>query len=199
MNKHEDDTIKGLYYVPNFLTDEEHKKILDYLKKSKKWKGVGKNSGSRKVIHFGYSYAYDRSGIKKIDDVPDYFKNLVDIDRVNANIETDLLDENMEQLIINEYKPGQGIHPHLDHVGYFGAIIVCITIGSGVSMDFTKIEDPTKKKTIFVQPSSLYIMSGDARYKWKHGIKRTSYDNGKKRGTRYSLTYRTVQIDNLKN
>ena len=44
----------------------------------------------------------------------------------------------------------------------------------------------------YIEAGSLYIMSGDARYKWKHGIKRKMYDgikNNKKRLTIYSLTY----------
>jgi hypothetical protein len=35
-------------------------------------------------------------------------------------------------------------------------------------------------------------MSGDARYKWRHGISRRYHDGDIKRGTRYSLTYRTI-------
>jgi len=189
--------VKGLYYVPNYLTAEEQKNVLKFLNKTNKLKGIGKKASTRKVIHYGYSYAYDRSGIKKIDEIPKFFKDIVDLDRVNANIEVNLCDEDMEQLIINEYNPGQGIYPHIDHVKYFGPIIVCLTVGSGIGIDFSRKDNPNVKKTVFVEPGSLYIMSGDSRYKWKHGIRKAQYDNGKKRGTRYSLTYRTVLTENL--
>jgi alkylated DNA repair dioxygenase AlkB len=198
MDQYEDNTIKGLYYVSNYLTDGEQKEIMEYLKKSKKWVPLNKNvSSSRKVIHFGYNYAYDRSGIKKIEDIPSYFKKLVDLDRINANIEKSLVVNEYDQLIINEYTAGQGIYPHVDHVKQFGDVIVCITVGSGIGMEFIKNDDSTKKKTIYVQAGSMYIMSGDARYKWKHGIKKSKHDNGKKRGTRSSLTYRTVLMDDI--
>ena len=192
MNKYEDPVIKGLYYIPNYLTDDETKQILTYLKKTKDWFHIGKSSSSRRVMHYGYSYAYNRSGIEKLEDVPDLFKELVTINRINEYVpELDMQNE-LEQLIINEYKPGQGIHPHIDHTKYFGPVIVCLTIGSGIGIDFTKDEH---KRTLFVQPGSLYIMSGDARNVWRHGIKRSMYDVGKKRGIRVSLTYRTILED----
>ncbi len=193
MDEFEDSTVKGLYYVPNFLSDKEQKEISKYLRTTKKWNNIGKNTNSRRVMHFGYNYAYDRSGIKKVEDMPKYFIELVTKERINSFIKGELLTEKMDQLIINEYKPGQGIYHHIDHVKYFGSIIICITVGSGIGMEFIKSDDSNQKKTIYVQPGSLYIMSGDARYKWKHGIRKVQYDNGKKRGTRYSLTYRTVK------
>ena len=102
------------------------------------------------------------------------------------------MDDDLDQLIINEYKPGQGIHPHVDHTKYFGPNIVCLTINSGVGIDFTKDE---LKKTVYVQQGSIYVMSGEGRYNWRHGIKHAMYDVGKKRGIRVSLTYRTVVLD----
>ncbi len=45
-----------------------------------------------------------------------------------------------------------------------------------------------EKIKITLEPNSMYIMTGDARYKWKHSLKQTS-------GTRISLTYRFVNDD----
>jgi len=190
----EDSEISGLYYIPNFLSSDENEEIIKYLHNYKKWQHVNKHSNTRRVIHYGYNYSYDRSGISKAKEIPKYFKNLVLKDKINNILKKKLLNQEMEQLIINEYKPGQGIFPHVDHQKYFGDNIVCLTVGSGTTIDFINKYDSSKKKSIYVDTGSLYIMSGDSRHKWKHGIRRTLYDNGIKRGTRFSLTYRTILI-----
>jgi len=189
MNNYEDPVIKGLYYIPDYLTDEEVKEITKLLKQSNEWKSVGKSIDSRKVIHYGFSYRYDRGGIERVTDIPAFLKGLINKDRVNGYFANTIMKDEMDQLIVNEYKPGQGIYAHIDHVGYFGDVIVCLNIGSGIAIDFTK---DGQKRSIYVKPKSLYIMSGPARYEWRHGIAATMYDVGTKRGTRWSLTYRKV-------
>ena len=184
--------ISGLYYIPNYLTQEETTEIENYLLQSKDWFGITKNKNSRRVIHFGYSYSYDRSGIKKIKDIPSIFKNIIIPERINQIINTDLIKNNMDQLIINEYKPGQGIAAHIDHEKFFGPIIICLTVFSGTEINFINKFNDLDVKTIRVEPRSLYIMSGDARYKYKHEICHRIEDHGIKRGTRISLTYRSV-------
>jgi len=53
-NNEEDPVVKGLYYIPDYLTDDEVKEIIKFLKPSKEWKTVGKAVDSRKVIHYQY-------------------------------------------------------------------------------------------------------------------------------------------------
>lgn len=89
-----------------------------------------------------------------------------------------------DQVIINEYKPSQGIAPHIDHTGLFGSIIACITIGSSVPITFRK-GDITKK--IEIKEGSMYIMTKDSRYKWTHSLTNKSKD------IRYSITYRVIK------
>lgn len=187
--------IPGFYYVKNYLSKKELKDIKQHLSKSNKWQGVGKSPTSRKVIHYGYNYSYNRTGITKAEDIPEMFSNLVTKDRINKAIGQEVLKEDMEQLIINEYKPGQGIAFHIDHTSYFGPVIVCITVGSGIEIDFVDGQDPSKKITYYVEEGSLYVMSDQARYRWKHGIQQRTMDGDKQRGTRHSLTYRTIKND----
>jgi len=134
------------------------------------------------VVHYGYSYAYDRSGLRATVPIPDYLDVLVDMNRINNICH---ISKAFDQLIINQYKPKQQIAPHIDHVNQFGPIIACITLGQSVPIIFSL---DTIKKTIHVAPGSMYIMTGDARYLWKHSLKNISD------GIRYSLTYRTILI-----
>src|SRR5690606_9977836 len=96
------------------------------------------------------------------------------------------------QCIVNRYLPGQGISAHIDKET-FGPVIACFTLGSGTDITFSRTLDGNKV-TIdkHVEPCSLYIMTGESRYNWKHEIKSRLYDNDVKRNTRISVTFRTV-------
>lgn len=43
-----------------------------------------------------------------------------------------------DQLIINEYQPGQGINPHIDNVKLFAEPIVSLSLGSECIMEFDR-------------------------------------------------------------
>ena len=64
-----------------------------------------------------------------------------------------------------------------------GPIIACLTVGQTVPIHF---KNGSIVKTINIEEGSMYIMTGDARYKWQHSLKNNT------EGVRYSLTYRTV-------
>ena len=53
---------------------------------------------------------------------------------------------------------------------------------------------------LYVKPQSLYIMSGDSRYEWKHSMTGKKYDiiedKKIKRGRRISITFRNVPFKN---
>lgn len=96
------------------------------------------------------------------------------------------------QCIINNYKEGQGISPHIDYIDY-GKVIGCFTLVSGAEMIFT-LDD--YKYNLYVNSNSLYIMSGESRYKYKHSMSSKLYDIYKnkkiKRSRRISITFRNV-------
>lgn len=184
--------VPGLYYVPNFVTAKEAKQIIKTLLSHPDWKGVTASTKSRRVIQYGYTYSYQRGPLTSTQTIPDEydFIQVRMLDLIKQHIDNDFT--GFDQLIINEYLPGQGISGHIDHIKHFGPIIACLTLGSGIEMEFTH---PKKEsKSLYVAPNSLYIMSGKARYEWKHSItqRKSDYVNGQTivRGTRYSLTFR---------
>ena len=211
--------VSGLYYVPNFITPSESETILSELATNKNWVGVTSNKNSRRVIHYGYLYSYKGGPLKSTDPIPSLYdsirSHIVDIcssgspscvfENASTAFENPFIgtkkEENIiptfDQLIINEYLCGQGISPHVDHTHKFGPVIACATLGSGVEIEFTRPEHESFK--IYAEPNSIYIMSGDARYLWKHAIiqRKTDCVDGKKRnrGTRISLTFRIAQTD----
>jgi len=113
------------------------------------------------------------------------------------------------QAILNHYSPGEGITPHVDLLGRFDDGILGISLGSGCAMDFERVEDDADKLqlsgqnawSLYLPVGSLLVLTGDARYKWTHGIAKRTEDTvfqeeeegGSKvlrRGTRMSLTFR---------
>lgn len=100
-----------------------------------------------------------------------------------------------DQVIVNEYQPGQGISAHVDCVPCFGPVVAAISLGSACVMDFTHPTDG-KKAAVHLAPGSLCVMTGPARYDWRHSIAARKSDPGAgariPRSRRVSVTFRTV-------
>jgi len=59
-----------------------------------------------------------------------------------------------------------------------------------IALTLAKTDD--ELVTVRLQPRSVVILTGDARYKWTHSIAARKSDGDIARGRRISLTYRTV-------
>jgi alkylated DNA repair dioxygenase AlkB len=100
-----------------------------------------------------------------------------------------------DQVIVNEYLPGQGIGAHVDCVPCFGPAVAAVSLGSACVMDFTS-PDRSSAVPVCLQPGSLCVMTGPARYEWRHAIAARKSDPAPGgrilRGRRVSVTFRTV-------
>ena len=98
-----------------------------------------------------------------------------------------------ENSVINEYIPPLGIGPHRDYAA-FGPVIACVSLGSDVVVDFKEAHKKLHLP-IHIPARSLWVISGDARTKWTHGIapRLTDLTGGERRtrGRRVSITFRT--------
>jgi alkylated DNA repair protein alkB family protein 8 len=182
----------GLRYVSEAISEDLAGELLAWLESSDTtgWFPVG-GERSRRVMHFGYAYDY-RSGstTRPAGDMPDIILRLRDVisDTFDENF-----DENwqFDQCILNRYEPGQGIAAHIDSTQY-GDVVACFTMGSGAEMEFTHRELGVYK--LYTEPRSLYVMTGDSRYVWRHSMRGRLSDPGNgKRGIRYSITFRKVK------
>ena len=103
-----------------------------------------------------------------------------------------------DQLIVNEYEPGQGITPHVDCVPCFGPVVCSVTLGSQCVMELSAVEGDGVQ-SLLLERGSLVVLAGDARYKWRHAIPGRKSDKiaGQllPRGRRVSLTFRTVIVE----
>jgi alkylated DNA repair dioxygenase AlkB len=108
-----------------------------------------------------------------------------------------IISELPDQVIVNEYQPGQGISSHIDCVPCFTDTIISLSLGSACVMNFTGV--PTGEKIpVLLEPRSIVVLKDDARYKWTHSIPARKVDHfyGQTitRERRVSLTFRKVII-----
>lgn len=165
--------IDGLTYIPNYITEQQQSQLISIID-SKPWT----HALQRRVQQYGYIYDYSTRSLawELCDSIPVEFRAI--------HSTTD----NINQVIVNEYKPGQGIFPHVDHTKLFGDTIMSLSLLSAVDMNFIEVKNPSNTKKLTLEPRSLVILTGDARYKYKHGIK--AIKRGRSR--RVSITYREV-------
>lgn len=176
----QDGPIPGLIYINNFILD--HNALLDIIKSYNLYPISGSNN-SRCVSHFGYTYAYDGSGVSKTTTIPTELEQLLTPD-ILLSI-TGKTYTPFDQVIINQYKKSQCISPHIDHVKYFGDIIGSISLGTTCDMIFTQ---QAKTISVSLEPGSLVLLTEQARYNWKHSL------TNKSNKIRYSITFRHVRL-----
>lgn len=178
--------ISGLIYIPEYITSTTETSIIKTINKQK-WD----NTLSRRVQHYGYRYDYKARTVTPemyIGALPKWLNDFA------IQLKEDgLSEEAPDQVIVNEYQPGQGISAHIDCEKCFGPRIFSLSLGSAVIMEFTLEGKP--KNEIMLERRSLVMMYGDSRSIWKHSIPARLKDKGIERGTRISLTLRTVEKD----
>ncbi|KAG9017673.1 hypothetical protein FRB90_000318 [Tulasnella sp. 427] len=75
------------------------------------------------------------------------------------------------QAILNLYRPGEGITPHVDLLKRFGDGIIIVSLGSGTVMRLARVGGAEEEKVdLRLEPRSILVLEKDARYKWTHGI-----------------------------
>jgi alkylated DNA repair dioxygenase AlkB len=176
--------IQGLIYMPRFLQRHEQVRILEEIDKEP-WQ----NDLKRRVQHYGYKYDYKARAINHSMYVGPLPPFAVEVAR--QLMSCGLITEFPDQLIVNEYEPGQGISAHIDCESCFKNTIVTISLGSTCEMDFINLESKEVCSTLLEMGSAL-ILSDAGRYQWMHRIKARQSDHGVPRGRRVSLTYRNV-------
>ncbi len=164
----ENSNIEGLTYIKDYITVEQEQFLISKIDEQ-----LWLNDLKRRVQHYGYKYDYKARRITpdlKIGEVPDWLQILPDFD----------------QVIVNEYLCGQGIAPHIDCIPCFDDTICSLSLLEPCEM---VLEKDNIKHSIILEPRSLLILQGGARYKWKHSIAQRK-SNIKNR--RVSVTFRRV-------
>lgn len=184
------DAIAGLDYKKDYINESEHDRLMGLIDKQQ-WL----HDLKRRVQHYGYKYDYKARKVARdmhIGKLPKWLEVLAEKlwkDR--------LMPEVADQVIVNEYKLGQGISRHIDCEPCFQNTIVSLSLGSDCVMDFINKFDK-RKKSVWLERRSIVVLKNEARYKWLHGIaarQSDKWDGHKyKRRRRISLTFRKVKV-----
>ena len=182
--------IEGLSCIPDFINHDEERALIEAIDQQP-WL----NDLKRRVQHYGYKYDYKARAVTNdayLGPLPDWLKPIA-----NRLKERDIFKAVPDQVIANEYQPGQGISGHTDCVPCFGETIASISLGSCTTMQFTKPETGQREE-LYLRERSLIVLSSAARYEWQHAIPARKSDvvNGFKieRQRRVSLTFRTMLL-----
>ena len=218
-----DEMPEGLSFIQDFITVAEEKTLVDFFN-NQKWD----ETLSRRTQQWGYAFDYEEmTVVNKAEPIPSILSKIIErMSSIKENC-SEIPSKNRfpylpkpDQIIVNEYKPGQGIHPHVDR-NCFGPIVASIGLNSHCCMQFDKVgsegvgvvndflpsfsstrisevKTSAAAKSIYFKPRSLILLKDDVRYRWTHHIPARNYDDDPQtgerinRGTRISLTFRTL-------
>jgi len=169
----------GARFIPHFVTETDAARLLAAID-GNSWQSDLK----RRVQHYGWRYDYRARAIDlsmRLGPLPDWLLPLTaSVGRAAGFV------REPDQVIVNEYLPGQGISPHIDCEPCFGPVIASLSLGGRAEMVFRHGGSGTVTNHI-LQTHSLLVLSGAARHDWIEGVRRP-------RTRRVSLTFRTVRV-----
>ena len=174
---------EGLLYRDEFLTHDEERDVLAVVEgldfRTLSMRG---QVAKRTVRHFGLDYAYDTGELVQGDPLPPGLEWLRE--RCAALIEREPQD--LVQILVSRYPEGAGIGWHRD-APMFGSKIAGVSLAAPCRMRFQRsIKGERQTAAVELEPRSVYVLSGKARWSWQHSIPPAG-------ALRYSITFRTLK------
>jgi alkylated DNA repair dioxygenase AlkB len=173
---------EGLEYRPGFLTAAEERDLAGRFAtlpfREFEFHGF---LGKRRTVSFGLHYAFDGSGLREAEPIPDFLGAARHKAAGLAGIEPEAL----RHALVIEYAPGAGIGWHRDRP-VFGDV-VGISLLAPARMRFRrKVGEKWQRASVIAEPRSAYLLTGPARDEWEHSIPPMEE-------LRYSITFRTLR------
>lgn len=152
-----DTAIPGFRYREDFIDPATEAALLSHIDENP-WDTTWK----RRVQQYGFRYG-NKGRRESIGTIPGWLAGLC-----ARLVKEGVFEEEPNQVIVNEYLPGQGIAPHVDYLPHYGGTVASLSLASPVVMDFRGPDGERLAKLL--KPRSVFVLSGPARYDWKHGI-----------------------------
>lgn len=183
----------GVVYEPGFMTGSECDSLLGSID-SRPWM----NDLKRRVQHYGWRYDYSARFVTenmKAEPLPVRIQDVAE--RLSRR---GWFSQTPDQVIVNEYEPGQGIAPHVDR-DCFGPAVATLSLGDCWPMQFIpagRNADRAERQEVLLEVGSILVLTGAARDKWMHGVARRKADgrgpDKRVRQRRVSVTFRTIRL-----
>ena len=136
--------------------------------------------GKRLTHPFGWRYDFDERSFAPAGPLPEWLLPVRDTAADFARIAVDELGN----ALVTRYEPGAGIGWHRDRP-QFGKV-VGISLAGSATLRFRQRTGPGfRRASLELAPRSAYLLSGEAREQWEHGI-------AAHQELRYSITFRTL-------
>ncbi|XP_030075354.1 putative RNA/DNA demethylase ALKBH6 [Microcaecilia unicolor] len=173
----------AVYYVPGFITSAEEDFLLQQVYKAPKPKWT-QLSGRRLQNWGGLPHPRGMVAEKLPNWLQKYAERISSLGAFEGNV--------ANHVLVNEYRPGEGIMPHEDGPLYFPTVTT-ISLGSHTLLDFyhpvsrgqhtadeqvttCQMEQDRHFLSLLVEPRSLLVLSGDMYSCYLHGIRPATSD-----------------------
>ncbi len=121
--------------------------------------------GKRKTRSFGWRYDFTNASFAETDPIPDWMLAL----RSRAAALAGLPASDLVQVLVTRYDPGAGIGWHRDRSVFDK--LVGVSLGAPAILRFRQRSDKGYRRfAVPLEPRSAYLLSGDVRSRWGHGI-----------------------------
>jgi alkylated DNA repair protein (DNA oxidative demethylase) len=173
---------EGLVYDVDFISGEEEAGLVEQVSRLPfapfEFQGF---LGKRRTVSFGHHYAFDGSGLRETEPIPDFLLPLRD----RAARLSGTRGPAIEHALIIEYAPGAGIGWHRDRP-VFGDVVGISLLAPARLRFRRKAGDKWERAALIAEPRSAYLLTGPARTEWEHSI-------APMETLRYSITFRTLR------
>jgi alkylated DNA repair dioxygenase AlkB len=171
----------GFSYRDEFLSTQEENELLSNIStlefETFEYRGF---QAKRRVLAYGLSYDFNANILSAAPAIPEFLLPV----RARAAEAAEVAPEELEEALLTEYSPGAPINWHRD-LPMFEKVIG-ISLLSSCTMKLKSFKKDAKAVSITLQPRSLYIMQGTARWQYQHSIPAV-------KELRYSITFRTLK------
>jgi alkylated DNA repair dioxygenase AlkB len=172
---------EGFVYQPDFLSEAEERDLLAQIATLSfqpfEFQGY---VAKRRIVEYGWEYDFGSRKAAETQPLPDYLLPL----RKRIADFADIADEHFVEAVVTEYPAGAPIGWHRD-VPQF-EIVTGISLRSASRMRFKPYKADGKLVSVTLEPRSLYILQGPARWNFQHSIPAVP-------NLRCSITFRTLR------
>lgn len=137
-------------------------------------------TGKRLTRSFGWSYDFTERSFAPAEPLPDFLVPLRD----KAALFSGISPAEFVHALVTRYDPGAAIGWHRDRP-QFGAVVGISLAAPAVLRFRRRTPDGFARAQLQLHPRSAYLLSGEARDAWEHGI--APHDQ-----LRFSVTFRTL-------
>ena len=171
----------GLRYQSDFISEEEERALIGHFGSLPLAPfQFGAFEGKRRVASFGWRYDFLDQRLHAAEPLPAWIMPAATRAEAFAALPTGAI----QHVLFTEYEKGVGIGWHRDKADF--DLVFGLSLGSPCKFRFRrKAGRGWQRFTLDAAPRSLYLMSGEARSTWEHGIPPVET-------VRYSVTFRTM-------